>query len=365
LPVFSEIPLDIVEEAASNLGAFVSYTAPTATDIVDGSILATCSPSSGSAFAIETAPVACSSTDSAGNSATINFNILVQDTTPPEIPDINDITTDTSDSLGTAIDFDLPVATDIVDGEVVVSCDKNSGDNFSVGDTTVNCTATDKSQNSSGKTFKVTVNLIESPAPSGGGGGGGGGGGLPYFLFNISASEHGSINPSSANLVYGSNQTFAITPNENYQIDDVLVDNVSVGAVKEYTFNNIISSHKISAVFSLIPILLEENIVEQEVILPVVLQDVPPVIVLDQEVIEEEKPSPLPIVEDSTQEVEIVEQPQEVVENNIIPADVGVASVSVTMGGFFNSWLWIIILIIILILFALWTLDKLISDYKT
>jgi hypothetical protein len=355
-PVFSEIPPDITKEATSSSGAFVFYIAPAVTDIVDGSILTTCSPSSGSAFAIGTAPVACSSTDSAGNSATTNFNITVQDTTPPEIPDISDVTTDTSDSSGKAIDFDLPTAIDIVDGEITVLCNKNSGDNFSVGDTIVNCTATDKSQNSSEKTFKVIVNLIEPPASSGGGGGGGGG--LPYFSFSIFLGEHGSINPSSAHVPYGGSQTFVITPNENYQIDNVLVDDVSVGAVTEYIFDNIISNHKISAVFSLIPIPLEDNVVEQEVILPVVLQDVPPVVVA----VEEESPPPLLPVEASAQEAEVIEPPQEVIENDIIPADVGVASVSVTMNGFLNSWLWIIILLIILILIALWILDELLSE---
>lgn len=47
----------------------------------------------------------------------------------------------------------------------------------------------------------------------------------------------------------GDDITFEITPNDGYQIADVLVDGKSVGAVDEYTFENVKKDHKIEAKF--------------------------------------------------------------------------------------------------------------------
>lgn len=48
---------------------------------------------------------------------------------------------------------------------------------------------------------------------------------------------------------YGASQTFTITPNANYHVTVVTVDNVSVGAVTSYTFNNVTTNHTISGAF--------------------------------------------------------------------------------------------------------------------
>ena len=44
--------------------------------------------------------------------------------------------------------------------------------------------------------------------------------------------------------------TFTITPASCYQIADVLVDGVSVGAVASYTFNDVAANHTIAASFA-------------------------------------------------------------------------------------------------------------------
>ena len=68
-----------------------------------------------------------------------------------------------------------------------------------------------------------------------------------------SAGSHGSISPSgTTSVVYGSNQTYSITPQSGYNIASVLVDGVSVGAVASYTFSNITANHAISASFAVI-----------------------------------------------------------------------------------------------------------------
>jgi hypothetical protein len=69
-----------------------------------------------------------------------------------------------------------------------------------------------------------------------------------------SVGTGGSISPSGAQVVIqGGSRSFSISPSIGYQISDVLVDNVSVGAVASYTFSNIIQNHTISARFAALP----------------------------------------------------------------------------------------------------------------
>ena len=70
------------------------------------------------------------------------------------------------------------------------------------------------------------------------------------YIINSSAGAGGSINPSgSVSVRQGSSQTYMIIPNLGYQIESVLVDGVSVGAVWTYTFRSISASHTIKATF--------------------------------------------------------------------------------------------------------------------
>ncbi|GAK61601.1 Neutral metalloprotease, putative [Candidatus Vecturithrix granuli] len=67
-----------------------------------------------------------------------------------------------------------------------------------------------------------------------------------------SASTGGNIVPSgTVSVNQGVDQTFTITPNTGYVIQDVLVDESSVGAVTIYTFTNVAASHTIKAMFAL------------------------------------------------------------------------------------------------------------------
>ncbi|MDD2636905.1 MAG: choice-of-anchor J domain-containing protein, partial [Bacteroidales bacterium] len=71
------------------------------------------------------------------------------------------------------------------------------------------------------------------------------------YTITIAAGENGEITPASEQIVeYGSNATFTITPNSGFFIASVLVDNVSVGLLTTYTFNNVTENHTISATFS-------------------------------------------------------------------------------------------------------------------
>lgn len=81
-------------------------------------------------------------------------------------------------------------------------------------------------------------------------GNGGGGNVTIYYTITASNGLNGSITPGSVTLASGSTQVFTITPNSGYQISNVLVDGVSVGAVATYTFNSIIANHTIFADFA-------------------------------------------------------------------------------------------------------------------
>jgi|GEM_PF-2691360 len=70
------------------------------------------------------------------------------------------------------------------------------------------------------------------------------------YTIEARAGEGGSISPSGeVKVVYGESITFYITPEEGYKIKDVKVDGESVGAVEEYTFEDVNANHTIEAEF--------------------------------------------------------------------------------------------------------------------
>ena len=70
-------------------------------------------------------------------------------------------------------------------------------------------------------------------------------------IITATAGDNGAISPSGEVPVpKGESKTFQITPNDGYHIQDVKVDDQSVGAVKEYKFENVTEAHKIHATFA-------------------------------------------------------------------------------------------------------------------
>jgi hypothetical protein len=70
------VPADITVVAPDSSGASVFYTV-SAVDNLDNNPSLTCNPQSGSLFAIGTSTVACAASDSAGNTSTASFRIIV------------------------------------------------------------------------------------------------------------------------------------------------------------------------------------------------------------------------------------------------------------------------------------------------
>ena len=70
------------------------------------------------------------------------------------------------------------------------------------------------------------------------------------YTITPTAGANGSIAPSEATIVnYGTDLEFTITPDPGYRIEDVWIDEESVGAVTSYTFTDISTDHSIAATF--------------------------------------------------------------------------------------------------------------------
>lgn len=144
------LPANISATATAPAGAAVAYTA-TASDLVDGNVTVTCTPPSGSTFALGTTTVTCSATDARDNTATGSFQVLV--TSEPEPPpNANDITAEAAGSAGAVVTFDPGLDS----RGRPIACAPASGSTFPLGETTVTCT--------SGGTFTVTVVDTTPPA---------------------------------------------------------------------------------------------------------------------------------------------------------------------------------------------------------
>src|SRR3989339_197775 len=151
-------------EATGPDGAIATYIVPDATDDVDGTFPANCSPASGIMYPITTTVVICNAMDVAGNAATpVGINVIVRDTTPPAITLIGDDivlinTGDTYTELGAT-------AADIVDGDVTagIVIDSSAINNMLPGGYVVTYTSADSHANSTIKTRAVFVSDYSAP----------------------------------------------------------------------------------------------------------------------------------------------------------------------------------------------------------
>ncbi|MDD4752637.1 MAG: S-layer homology domain-containing protein [Desulfitobacteriaceae bacterium] len=80
-------------------------------------------------------------------------------------------------------------------------------------------------------------------------GGGGGGGGTIYYNITVIQTDGGKISPETIDVEKNGNKTFTITPNESYEIEDVLINNKSVGRVTEYVFEKVSTTATITSKF--------------------------------------------------------------------------------------------------------------------
>lgn len=83
-----------------------------------------------------------------------------------------------------------------------------------------------------------------------GGSSGGGSGSVSSYIIKAAAGANGSISPNGTiSVSRGADKTFSIKANAGYEIADVRVDGVSVGAVQTYEFKNVTKAHEIYVTF--------------------------------------------------------------------------------------------------------------------
>jgi len=74
----------------------------------------------------------------------------------------------------------------------------------------------------------------------------------PTHTISATAGSGGTISPHGETSVNaGTNRTFSILPDSGYEILDVVVDGVPLGAISSYTFSEVVADHTISATFQL------------------------------------------------------------------------------------------------------------------
>ena len=164
-PTITGTPASITVQSGPS-GAGVAYTNPTATDTVDGTVPVTCSPASGTTFAIGTTAVTCTATDAHGNKAQTSFTVTVADTPPTISGTPANMNVEATSSSGATVTYPGPSATDAGGSPVPVSCQPSSGSTFPTGTTTVTCTATDANGNTAQTSFTVTVQDTTPPVIS-------------------------------------------------------------------------------------------------------------------------------------------------------------------------------------------------------
>jgi Calx-beta domain/HYR domain len=150
-------------------------------------------------------------------SATIVDDDEIGDTTPPVLSLPNDMTVEATGPNGAEVTYNAS-ANDGVDGTVDVNCAPASGSTFSLGDTTVNCSARDAAGNEATGSFKVSVGdttapsltvpsntiVVEATDASGA---------AVNFANDVSAND--AVDPSpSINCTPASGTTFALGPTQ-------------------------------------------------------------------------------------------------------------------------------------------------------
>jgi hypothetical protein len=156
--ISSTVPTISSVSAISQCEPVVVYTTPTATDCAGSNVVVTCSPVSGSTFAVGTTNVTCSATDSASRTGHSSFSVTIS-STAPTIVGGSAIVTNLASASATniVINYTTPTATDCAGSNVVVTCSPASGSTFAVGTTNVTCTATDSASRTAHSSFSVTV----------------------------------------------------------------------------------------------------------------------------------------------------------------------------------------------------------------
>jgi RNA polymerase sigma factor (sigma-70 family) len=152
----------IRREAAGAGGSRVSFVAE-ADDEVDGTVVVSCAPAPGDLFAIGVTEVACTAQDAAGNEAEGSFEVEVVDSKAPLVVAPASLEVEATGPEGAAVAFQVQ-ARDRVDSALVVTCRPQRGAVLPLGETEVECTASDEAGNTGRRAITVVVRDSKPPA---------------------------------------------------------------------------------------------------------------------------------------------------------------------------------------------------------
>ena len=101
-------------------------------------------------------------TDTIGNVGNVQTEIYTIDKTKPIVSVPSDITTESTSSSGAIVTY-IATAHDNLDEDVTPTCSPISGSTFPIGNTAVNCKATDNAGNTATASFNVLVKQSQNP----------------------------------------------------------------------------------------------------------------------------------------------------------------------------------------------------------
>ncbi len=168
LPVLIGVPSNMTVDSTPDVcGSVVAWSDPQVSDNC-GTAQFTTSHAPGSAFDVGTTMVTYEVTDVNGNLATQSFDVTVLDVQQPVIADMPQdiLLTNELGSCVAAASWNLPTASDNCSVSTLLS-DRQSGEQFDVGTTSVTYTATDASGLQSTASFQVIVEDTELPTIDG------------------------------------------------------------------------------------------------------------------------------------------------------------------------------------------------------
>jgi len=149
-----------VNAAPAQCAAVVSYSASASDNCgppITPALVFSCSPSSGSLFAVGITNVKCVAIDAAGNKDSCTFTVTVNDTQKPTISCPGNITAYRSDSQCDSVSVIFSATAGDNCPGVTKVCIPPSGSNFTLGVTTVTCFAIDASGNRDSCSFAVRI----------------------------------------------------------------------------------------------------------------------------------------------------------------------------------------------------------------
>ena len=158
-PVISQNNINV--QTTNPAGMTILFSDMTVTDNISVTTGPNCDLPSGSFFSIGLTIVTCTASDGAGNVGTVSFTVTVDhtllDITPPAIGYAPNEYVSTNNPTGIVVDYAMPTVNDNVEVLGELQCTPPSGSLFSVGSTTVVCTASDTAGNVATTFFTVTV----------------------------------------------------------------------------------------------------------------------------------------------------------------------------------------------------------------